>query len=101
MIPDIYPAEGRKVRILVANNGSEGKLLQAGQKLEGLVVSEIRGTIQPPTPKPRAAATESEPRKEEPPKVSEMKEPPRQDFSKLLEDLEIPENKLLQDHPKI
>ncbi|MCP3667652.1 MAG: hypothetical protein GY696_35040 [Gammaproteobacteria bacterium] len=33
--------------------------------------------------------------------MSEMKEPPRQDFSKLLEDLEIPGNKLLQDHPKI
>ncbi|MCP3667560.1 MAG: RNA-directed DNA polymerase, partial [Gammaproteobacteria bacterium] len=33
--------------------------------------------------------------------MSEMNEPSRQDFSKLLEDLEIPENKLLQDHPKI
>ncbi|MCP3661853.1 MAG: hypothetical protein GY696_05045, partial [Gammaproteobacteria bacterium] len=48
MVPEgIYPADGRKVRILVANNGSEGKLLQAGQKLEGLAVSEIRGTIKP------------------------------------------------------
>ena len=33
--------------------------------------------------------------------MNEMTEPPRQEFSKLLEDLEIPENKLLQDHPKI
>ncbi|MCP3665894.1 MAG: RNA-directed DNA polymerase [Gammaproteobacteria bacterium] len=30
-----------------------------------------------------------------------MTEPPRQEFSKLLEDLEIPGNKLLQEHPQI
>ena len=37
VVPEgVYPTEGRKVRVLVANNGSEGKLLLAGQKLEGL-----------------------------------------------------------------
>ncbi|MCP3667651.1 MAG: hypothetical protein GY696_35035 [Gammaproteobacteria bacterium] len=62
VVPEgIYPADGRRVRILVTNNGSEGKLLQAGQKLEGLAVSEIRGTIKPSTPNTRAADTESEP----------------------------------------
>ncbi len=30
-----------------------------------------------------------------------MTEPPRQEFSKLLEDLEIPGNKLLQEHSQI
>ena len=60
VIPEgIYPAKGRNVRILVANNGSEGKFLQAGQKLEGLAVSENRGTIQHPTPRPRSTAAES------------------------------------------
>ncbi|MCP3665895.1 MAG: hypothetical protein GY696_25930 [Gammaproteobacteria bacterium] len=57
----IYPAEGRRVRVLVANNGSEGKLLLPGQKLEGLAVSEIQGNIKPPAPTPRAAATQDEP----------------------------------------
>ncbi|MCP3663071.1 MAG: hypothetical protein GY696_11340 [Gammaproteobacteria bacterium] len=78
VVPEgVYPAKGRKVRVLVANNGSEGKLLLAEQKLEGLAVSEIQGNIKPPAPKPRAAATQYEPQKEEPLKVSKMTEPPR------------------------
>ncbi|MCP3668389.1 MAG: hypothetical protein GY696_38870 [Gammaproteobacteria bacterium] len=43
----------------MANNGSEGKFLQAGQKLEGLAVSENRGIIQHPTPRPRSNTAES------------------------------------------
>ncbi|MCP3664153.1 MAG: hypothetical protein GY696_16955 [Gammaproteobacteria bacterium] len=35
VVPEgVYQAEGRKVRVLVANNRSEWKLLLAGQKLE-------------------------------------------------------------------
>ena len=96
VVPEgIYPADGQRVRVLVANNGSEGKLLLPGQKLEGLAVSETREHIKPPAPAPRAAATQDEPTG-----VNGMTEPSRQEFSKLLEDLEIPENELLKKHPQ-
>ena len=102
VIPEgIYPAQGRRVRVLVANNGTEGKFLQAGQKLEGLAVSENRGAIQVPAHRPKPTATQSDQLEEDSPKVNEIKEPPGQEFYQLLEDLEIPENKLLQAHPQI
>ncbi|MCP3661529.1 MAG: hypothetical protein GY696_03370 [Gammaproteobacteria bacterium] len=102
VVPEgIYPADGRRVRVLVANNGSERKLLLPEQKLEGLAVSEIRENIKPPAPAPRAAATQDEPQEEEPTRVNGMTEPSRQEFSKLLEELEIPENELLKKHPQI
>ncbi|MCP3663549.1 MAG: hypothetical protein GY696_13835, partial [Gammaproteobacteria bacterium] len=91
----IYPADEQRVRVLVANNGSEGKLLLSGQKLEGLAVGEKREHIKPPAPAPRAAATQDEPTG-----VNGMAEPSTQEFSKLLEDLEIPENELLKKHPQ-
>ncbi len=62
MVPEgIYPADGPRVRVLVANNGSEGKLLLPGQKLEGLAVSRTREHIKPSDPAPRAAAAQNEP----------------------------------------
>ena len=79
----------------MANFGSEGKLLLPGQKLEGLAVSGTWEHIKPPDPAPRAAAAQ-----DKPPEINEMTEPSRQEFSKLLEDLEIPENELLKKHPK-
>ena len=111
MVPEgIYPAKGQNVRVLVANNGTEGKLLLPGQRLEGLAVSRTRGHAKPPSPAPRAAAAQnSEPPDpasgatavpDGPPEISEMKEPSRMEFSKLLEALEVPENELLKKHPQ-
>ena len=111
VVPEgIYPAKGQNVRVLVANNGTEGKLLLPGQRLEGLAVSRTRGHAKPPSPAPRAAAAQnSEPPDpasratavpDGPPEISEMTEPSRMEFSKLLEALEIPENELLKKHPQ-
>ncbi|MCP3668528.1 MAG: hypothetical protein GY696_39615, partial [Gammaproteobacteria bacterium] len=51
VIPDgVYLAKGRKVGVPVANNGREGKILQAGPKRDGLSVSENRGAIRTPAP---------------------------------------------------
>ena len=60
VVPEgIYPTKGQNVRVLVANNGTEGKLLLPGQRLEGLAVSRTRGHAKPPSPAPRAAAAQN------------------------------------------
>ncbi|MCP4993462.1 MAG: DDE-type integrase/transposase/recombinase [Gammaproteobacteria bacterium] len=88
-----YPAQGHSVKILVANNGSEASFIPAGLDIHGFVVGETGGTAQPPSP----AAPEPVP----PPPAATIGEMSSEDFSILLQDLKIDENKLLKEHPQV
>ena len=57
--------------MLVANIGPDSQLLQAGQKLEGTVVSKTRGTAQVPTQEMMPVTTQDGNSEREPPQINE------------------------------
>ncbi|MCP4118966.1 MAG: hypothetical protein GY737_26925, partial [Desulfobacteraceae bacterium] len=94
VIPEgTYPAQGRHVKILVTNNGCETRFIPAGFSVQGFVVSEAGGTASQPLPAAPEPAV--------PPPTVEIGEMSSEDFSTLLQDLKIPENELLKDHPQV
>ncbi|MCP3665799.1 MAG: hypothetical protein GY696_25435 [Gammaproteobacteria bacterium] len=85
----------------MANNGPDMQHLPAGQKLEGYVVSETKGTAQVPASGAQQAIAQENSSEGIAPQINELEESENQDFSKLLMELEIPENKLQKAHPQI
>ena len=66
-----YPALGQHVKVLVANNGPDMQNLPVGQKLEGYVVSETKGTTRTPAQGAQLATAQEIGPEEATPEISE------------------------------